>query len=162
MEARKCGYLNSTSNLSEGGFQELWCFPRGRRLVGHSTASRSPRPRGQATTCKTLTTWPCDVETNATTTDRSAGPAPPSADVLPAVPLSVPPPPLLEGERFDLGGEDGSAAGRRGSRDRNANGIDTTSRAIKVIWTPRSGSTSKKSVSRGPSPMSPTQGDTCL
>lgn len=88
---------------------------------------------GQTRTCKTLTTCPCDVETKATTTDRSEAPAPPSADVLLALPSSVPAPLLLEGERFDLGGDDGSDAGRRGSRDKNTKGIDTTSWAIRVI-----------------------------
>lgn len=94
---------------------------------------KEPIRRDQSITCKTLTTCPCDVDTNATTTDRSAAPAPPSADVLPALPSSLPTPLLLEGEPFDRGGEDGSDAGRRGSRDRNAKGIDTTSWAIRVI-----------------------------
>lgn len=64
----------------------------------------------------------------------------------------------MEGD--DGGG--GGGAGRRGSRDKNVKGMNTTSCAIRVTCTPLPGSTSKKSDSRGLSPISPTQGDTVL
>lgn len=101
-------------------------------------------------TCMALTMCPCEVDTNAATTDRSAESCPSSRTSR------------SESRALREGSDSLRVVGRRGSRDRKANGMKTTSWAIRVTCMPRCASTSKNSDSSGVSPMSPTQGVTYL